>query len=512
MSLAMALAWAGGCARPAVEGTGRDSGVSMRDAAESDGAPPADAATDGGGAVGDAAAGDGGGTDAAVPAPCRTRITYGASWIHPDAHRAQYDDVEGHVDWDGRCIDEGPSSYAVLSNGFRPYFAGHAACVIALDVRGDCAEPPAAECGTRVSYGDAWLAPPDHAARYDDVAGVLSWDGDCTGAGGGNSAAALSNGWEPHFSGGVCPMAFRYTQCGGLYQNPVIPFDCPDPGVLHDGERYVLTCTGGFGGGIYPIRTSTDLVHWEDHGFIFPTGGPAWATRDFWAPEIHRVGDRWIAYFSARATDGHLALGAATASDPLGPFTDIGRPLLSDPHPGVIDVHHFEAPDDRHFLVWKLDGNAIGARTPIYIQELEADGITLRGTRTEILTNDRAWEGNLVEGPWMIHEGGYYYLFYSGNAYYDARYATGVARSSSPFGPFEKSAAPLLTSNSSFSGPGHGSVVRGPGGEWVFVYHSWRAGGEGGPEGRMVLVDRLRFEGGWPSMRAAPNGRSQPLP
>lgn len=503
------------------EGTlgARDTGVIY----DSGGRPRRDAGPvllDGGEGVLDAASEDAASGDAAaaldapVEEPCITRITYGASWVHGPDHPAQHDDARGVVTWDGSCIDEGGNSYAVLSNGWRPYFEGRSACVIALDRRGACTPAPSA-CSTRLTYGARWLHGPDHPAQHDDVRGVVTWDGACEGAGS-NSRTTLSNGWAPHFEGaGACAISLRYEQCGGLFTNPVIGVDCPDPGVVRDGSRYVLTCTSGGAAAAFPIRTSSDLVHWEAAGHVFPAGTrPAWASGDFWAPEIHRVGDRWVAYYSARrASDRRLVVGAATASSALGPYTDLGAPLVTGPSPGVIDAHYFEASDGRRFLTYKVDGNAVGARTPILLHELEADGVTLRGSAREILTNDRSWEGALVEGQWMIERGGTYYLFYSANSYASARYAVGVARSSSPTGPFVKAAAPILTSNTRWAGPGHGSIVIGPSGEWVHVYHAWVGGRVGDSPGRLVLVDRIGWSAdGWPTMHAAPGALSQPLP
>jgi len=465
-------------------------------------APDADGASDAGPA-------DSGVDAGPPPPPCTTRITYGSRWIRGGDHPADYDDAAGRITWDGVCHRDGGNSYAVLSNGWRPYFEGPTSCIIALDVRGACTSPPPAACTTRITYGASWLRAPGHPADHDEVGGAVTWDGICRDAGGGNSSAQLSNGWAPHFSGtSGCALSFRHEQCGGLFANPVVPTDCPDPGVTFDGTEYVMACTGGG----FPLRSSTDLVHWRGRGQILASR-PGWASDSMWAPEIHRVGSRWIAYYSGRrAADGAFALGAATGPSATGPFTDLGRPLLTEPHPGIIDAHHFEAPDGRHYLLWKLDGNAVGRATPIYIQELADDGVTLVGSRTRLITNDRAWEGALVEGPWMIHHAGTYYLFYSANGYATSRYAVGVARASSPLGPFTKASAPILVSNSSFGGPGHGSILRGPSGDWVHVYHSWLAGSIGGGPGRVVLVDRITWSDGWPRMFSAPSPRSQPLP
>jgi hypothetical protein len=62
------------------------------------------------------------------------------------------------------------------------------------------------------------------------------------------------------------------------FANPVVPYDCPDPGIFADGEAtapiYYMVCTGGS----FPIRRSRDLVRWEDTGAaVLPAGAPPWA-------------------------------------------------------------------------------------------------------------------------------------------------------------------------------------------------------------------------------------------
>lgn len=288
------------------------------------------------------------------------------------------------------------------------------------------------------------------------------------------------------------------------WQNPILPVSAPDPGVLKDGDDYYAVATGGDKEGAFIIRHSTDLVHWEKVGDIFPNGkGPRWASGSFWAPEIHKVGERFVAYFTAKdAQSGKLCVGAAVADTPQGPFVDVGQPLVQKPGMGVIDPNFFRDPQTgKQYLIWKDDGNGAtpASATPLWIQELSADGLTRLGEPKALLRNDLPWEGNLVEGPWMTYHDGFYYLFYSANAYYDARYAVGVARSRSPWGPFEKKGPPILASNEAFTGPGHGSVVQGPDGNDYFVYHAWAAGKENQQPGRRMMLDVLHWGvDGWP--------------
>jgi beta-xylosidase len=303
------------------------------------------------------------------------------------------------------------------------------------------------------------------------------------------------------------------------FRNPVIDSDCPDPAVVAvedaEGRRYYAVCTGGR----FAIRTSRDLVYWEDTGAaILPSSKPAWAANGDrnWAPELHRVGDRWVAYFTSVDEQGRLCIGTAVADTPTGPYEVSTEPLVQDVQ-GAIDATFFEDDDGRRFLIYKIDGNASGNPTPIYIRELAADGLSFAaGSRaTQILVNDVAtWEGGVVEGPWLVKRFGYYFLFYSGNVY-DERYRTGVARSTSLFGPYEKHGAPILGINSQWVGPGHGSVVA-VGDADFFVYHAWLNDGSDRPvaaSGRQVLVDRITYADGWPSIGAgSPTTTPQPCP
>ena len=440
--------------------------------------------------------------------PCTTRVSYGDTWIHGPNHPDNFDDTTGPVTWDGTCTNDGANSFAMLSNGWKPYFNGNGGCVIAID--STCA--PVAACKTRISYGASWMAAPNHPAAYDDVDGRVMWNRGCV-TGGGTSHATLTNGWTPYFSGNdSCELSFSYTDCGGLYDNPVVPVDCPDPGVIKSGSDYVAACTSG-GAPAFPLRTSKDLVHWTNAGHIFPNGStPSWATGDYWAPEIHKVGNQYVAYFTARATSGRLSVGAATAPAATGPFTDIGHPLVTHPTMGVIDPDEFDDASGKHYVVWKVDGNAVGAATPIFGQQLSADGLSLVGSPVQLITNDQGWEGPLVEGPWVYSKGGTYYLFYSANAYYNASYAVGVARSQNPLGPYSKMGPPILTSDGAFAGPGHCSVVDAPSGDTVMVYHAWLGSSIGGGPGRVMLVDQVQWENGWPYVRQAPSSHSRPMP
>ncbi|MGZ5192129.1 MAG: glycoside hydrolase family 43 protein, partial [Flavisolibacter sp.] len=92
-----------------------------------------------------------------------------------------------------------------------------------------------------------------------------------------------------------------------------------------------------------------------------------------------------------------------------------------------------------------------------------------------LFRNDAAWEGNLVEGVSMIKKGDYYYAFYAGAGCCGAgcTYQSGVARSKSLFGPWEKYAKnPILTNEEDWICPGHGTPVE-KDGKYYFMYHAY---------------------------------------
>lgn len=296
------------------------------------------------------------------------------------------------------------------------------------------------------------------------------------------------------------------------HDSPAVHQDWPDPAVLSANENgrtaYYLVSTGG----TFPIRRSQDLVHWKETGAaLLETGRAPWSPSGDrnWAPEIHPVGGRFVAYYTASSRPvptrrDPLAIGAAWADDVLGPYHHLERPLVEPGPYGVIDATQFTDDDGTPYLYWKTDGNCCGAPTEILAQQLAPDGLSLAASSqpTVVLRNDLGWEGAVVEAPWVVRRGDDYYLFYSANDYHEP-YATGVARARSPFGPFEKQPLPLLSSNAWVQGPGHGSLVR-FGDQDVFVHHGWVDGA-----GRFLFVSPLSWNDGWP--RAQGDGPSGDL-
>ena len=285
-----------------------------------------------------------------------------------------------------------------------------------------------------------------------------------------------------------------------FYANPVIPGDHPDPSIIRVGKDYWATATSSEWGPQFPLLHSTDLVNWDLTGAVFPHR-PSWAVGNFWAPEISQFKNHYHVYYVGHKNGGPLAVGVAIADNPSGPYTDHG-PIIAQSD-GSIDPAPCVDEKGAPYLVWKEDGNSIRKPTPIWVQPLNEDGTKLVGQPTELIHNDADWEGGVVEGPFVLRRGDWFYLFYSGNGCCGSgcNYALGVARAHSLLGPWEKYAAnPILAANDYWKCPGHGSIVTDEKGRCWLLYHAYSAHGSVFT-GREALLDEVIFgPNGWPSI------------
>jgi xylan 1,4-beta-xylosidase len=214
------------------------------------------------------------------------------------------------------------------------------------------------------------------------------------------------------------------------------------------------------------------------------------------------MGETYFVYFSAKnAKTNNMCLGVGTAKDPMGPYKDHG-PLVCE-GPGSIDAMPVVDESGEKYLLWKEDGNSQQKPTPIHIQKLDSTGTKLVGEKMDTIVNDAPWESQLVEGPFVMKRGDFWYMFYSGNACcgLQCNYALGVARAKQLTGPWEKNPKnPILKGNDVWKCPGHGSIVQDDKGHDVLVYHAYHAK-DSVYVGRQAMADIVVWgEDGWPTI------------
>jgi hypothetical protein len=131
--------------------------------------------------------------------------------------------------------------------------------------------------------------------------------------------------------------------------------------------------------------------------------------------------------------------------------------------------------------------------TPIFGQQLSANGRSLVGERHLLLANDLDWEGHLIEGPYLTHQNGRYWMFYAGNDFTSPSYGIGYAVADRITGPWRKATEPLLKSHPNWSAPGHASVSVGTDGEPRLFFHAFHPGTGGYNVFRALLAVGLSF-------------------
>ena len=131
--------------------------------------------------------------------------------------------------------------------------------------------------------------------------------------------------------------------------------------------------------------------------------------------------------------------------------------------------------------------------TYVWGQRIADDGASLIGEPTLVLRNDLAWEGHLIEGPFVTRQKDKYWLFYAGNDFASPAYGIGVAAADHPLGPYAKQAEPLLKSTREWTAPGHASVAPGLDGDPQLFFHAFHPGAGGYNAFRALMTVPLRF-------------------
>ena len=286
------------------------------------------------------------------------------------------------------------------------------------------------------------------------------------------------------------------------YKNPVVDYSLPDPTVIKGDDGYFyLYATEDIRN--LPIHRSKDLVNWEFLGTAFtdesrpdfePNGG-------IWAPDINKIGDKYVLYYSMSVWGGEwtCGIGCAVSDRPEGPFKDCGMMFRSNGIKVQNSIDPFYIEDNGHkYLFW-------GSFRGIYAIELSEDGLSLKSGSSPVQIAGTAYEGTYIH-----KRGGYYYMFASIGSCCEglkSTYTTVVGRSTSLFGPYldkkgqsmmDNHHEILIHKNDSFVGTGHNSeiVSDNAGTDWLF----YQAVSVANPDGRVLMLDKIDWIDGWPSV------------
>ncbi len=289
------------------------------------------------------------------------------------------------------------------------------------------------------------------------------------------------------------------------FQNPLLPAPHPDPWITCDGKSYWYCGSQDesiyiiVADSLYSLADAPRTVVWQA-----PKTGPQ--SRHIWAPELHRINDRW--YILYAADDGenrnHRMFLLESASDsPLGPYVNRGKVSSTDDH-WAIDGTFLEHPDGNLYLIWSgWEGDTDGCQD-LYIAPLSRTSPwVVTGPRVRISTPEYEWEcigRPLVnEGPQVMVRDGRLFVIYSASGSWTEDYCLGLLYAS-VYDPvlepksWTKWEHPVFAKDPVVDvyGVGHASYIQTPNGEWWIAYHGMDRP-DGGWNGRSARLQRFTW-------------------
>jgi arabinan endo-1,5-alpha-L-arabinosidase len=311
-----------------------------------------------------------------------------------------------------------------------------------------------------------------------------------------------------------------------------------DPSIGREGNNYYVFATGRApGGGQFPIRCSSNLTDWKLCGHVFDEI-PGWireispGTKDLWAPDISYFNGRYHLYYAYSlfgVNISGIALATNATLDPKSPayyWKDEGLVVRSTAQDDFNAIDPNIALDENG-EPW-LSMGSFWSGIKMRKIDLITGKISKMDTRTYALASRRVpehpeppkpglpadWEA--IEAPFVVHQGGYYYLFVSFDLCcrgVKSTYRTMVGRSKKITGPYKDrggvpmlkgGGTPLLVANQHWLGPGGESVLLRHEGD-IIVFHAYDA-----LTGKPALqVSTLTWKGGWPHATMADAGQAK---
>jgi beta-xylosidase len=217
--------------------------------------------------------------------------------------------------------------------------------------------------------------------------------------------------------------------------------------------------------------------------------------------------DTYVLYFAAMKLKGespHMhCVGTAISHGIQGPYFPADTPLACHEFQGgAIDASGFLDPrSGQRYVTYKVDGNNIGSGgncnngvppfkpTPIMLQRVQADGVTIIGNPIRLIDRDVA-DGPLVEAPSIIMLGGKYFLFFSSNCYVTDMYDVTFAVADHVEGPYRKRGPLILSKTFGMHGPGGAEVISMGDKEAYMAFHAGKVGQ------RLMYEAKVEYIGG----------------
>ena len=337
---------------------------------------------------------------------------------------------------------------------------------------------------------------------------LLMWFG-VAGRGAAQSAAEAS-GQVPPISrkSAAAPVQAAGAQ-GSTFTDPLLEVG-PDPWVVWWKGFYYYSNSSGSNLILRKTKDITELRRAEKRVVWTPEPGHAWS-KEIWAPELHRWGNKWYIYFAADAGQNathRIYVVENESDDPTtGTWTLKGK-VSDTTDRWAIDATTFEL-RGQHYLLWSGWQADKDGEQDLYLAHM-SDPWTIDSPRVLISQPTRPWEThgdlpgrhvNVNEGPEFLAHGDKMFITFSASGCWTDFYALGELEARLDADPMDAHAWKKIDhtflstdAGAHAFGPGHNGFFKSPDEQedWI-IYHANPEAGEGCGNRRSPRIQKFTW-------------------
>lgn len=286
------------------------------------------------------------------------------------------------------------------------------------------------------------------------------------------------------------------------FKNPVFAHGA-DPWVVRDGDDYYYCYSGGNGVCVNKIDALDKITPVGGKKVYTAPEGEAYS-REYWAPELHKIGGRWYIYVAADDGDNfnhRMYVLGCKGEKPTDEYEMLGK-ITDESDKWAIDGTVLQYKGECYFIWSGWEGDVNEAQN-IYIAHM-SDPKTIDSKRTMLSCPDMEWERlggkpSINEGPVALVKNDTVHVIYSASGSWSDYYCLGKLTYSGDGDildstSWKKSDRAVFEKTDKTFGPGHCSFsTDAENGAWV-VYHANLVSGSGWG-GRSVWVQPVKWVG-----------------